>query len=139
MFESLLSSLSDVLTNPVVVLLLCAIVVTLCFVLLVSRPPASILAVDSASGKVRIARRALHDLIEAHCLATAGVGRAKASVATRGGEVCTRVELRIAPGQRLDELSQRLQPEIAGLLRDNLGLEHVGPVDILVVGVTRED
>lgn len=137
--ESFLAALSEVLTNPVVVILISGIILVLLLVLIIARPVPTVHAFTGPAGRVTISRRAVHDLIEARCRAFRGVGSAKAIVTPRSGELDIRIELKIRESARLEDLSSQIQGEIGGMLRENLALENIGAVDIVVTGVSRSD
>ncbi len=137
--DSLLASFAEVLTNPLVVILLSGIILALLLVLIVSRPVPTIPAFTGPAGQVTVSRKAVHDLIEARCRAFRGVGGAKATVTSRSGEVNVRVELKIRESARLENLSSQIQGEIGGMLRENLALDNIGSIDIVVTGVSRSD
>lgn len=137
--DSLLESLTDVLTNPVVVILLSAVILVLLLVLVLSRPVKTVHAFTGPAGRVTVSRKAVHDLIEARCRAFRGVGGAKALVTNRGSEVDVRIELKIRESARLEDLSAQIQGEVGGMLRENLALENIGAIDIVVTGVSRSD
>lgn len=138
-FDSLLDSFTDVLTNPVVVILLSAVILVLLLVLILSRPVQTVHAFTGPAGRVTVSRKAVHDLIEARCRAFRGVGGAKALVTNRGSEVDVRIELKIRESARLEDLSAQIQGEVGGMLRENLALENIGAIDIVVTGVSRSD
>ena len=138
-FESLFALSADVLTNPVVVILLSVVVLVLLLVLIVSRPVETIHAFTGPAGQVTVSRKAVHDLIEARCRAFRGVGNAKARVLARAGEFDVRIELKIRESARLEDLSSQIQGEIGGMLRENLALENIGSIDIVVTGVSRSE
>jgi len=137
--DSLLAAFSEVLTNPVVVILLSSVILALLLVLVLSRPVATVHAFTGPAGQVTVSRKAVHDLIEARCRAFRGVGSAKAQVTSRGSEIDVRVELKIRESARLEDLSSQIQGEIGGMLRENLAIENIGSIDIVVTGVSRSD
>lgn len=137
--DSLLDSLSEVLTNPLVVILVSGIILVLVLILIVSRPVPTVHAFTGPAGTVTISRKAVHDMIEARCRAFRGVGSARAQVTGRGSELDVRIELKIRESARLEDLSSQIQGEIGGMLRENLALENIGSIDIVVSGVSRSD
>ena len=134
-----MSSFSDVLTNPIVVIILSAVILVLVLILILSRPVPTVHAFTGPAGRVTVSRRAVHDLIEARCRAFRGVGSAKANVTNRSGEIDVRIELKVRESARLEDLSSQIQGEVGGMLRENLALENIGAIDIVVTGVSRSD
>jgi hypothetical protein len=137
--DSLMSSFSEVLTNPIVVIILSAVILVLVLILVLSRPVPTVHAFTGPAGRVTVSRRAVHDLIEARCRAFRGVGSAKANVTNRGGELDVRIDLKVRESARLEDLSSQIQGEVGGMLRENLALENIGSIDIVVTGVSRSD
>jgi hypothetical protein len=137
--DSFLNSLAEVLTNPVVVILISGIILVLLLILVLSRPVPTVHAFTGPAGQVTVSRKAVHDLIEARCRAFRGVGGARAMVTNRGGEFDVRIELKIRESARLEDLSSQIQGEVGGMLRENLALENLGAIDIVVTGVSRSD
>ena len=137
--DSLLASFSEVLTNPLVVILISGIILVLLLVLVLSRPVPTVHAFTGPAGTVTISRKAVHDLIENRCAAFRGVASARATVKGRGSEIDVRIELKIRESARLEDLSSQIQGEVGGMLREHLALENIGAIDIVVSGVSRSD
>lgn len=138
MVDRILQDLPDALTNPIVVLVLCAVVAILLLTLWLARPIDAIPAFASPNGDVAIARKALQSLVENRCLAFKSVGHAHADVRRRSDKIDLLVEIRVRPELRLEDLAEQIQTEVAVLLKDNLGLKNVGDIDVLVVGLHRD-
>ncbi len=102
------------------------------------RQPDTIPAFDSDNGHVTVSRKALQDLIQGCCERVNDVGRAKAKVSTRGGIINTHVRLRLNSDGKLSSISGYLQEQISQVVKQNLGIESIGTIDIVVVGILPE-
>ena len=102
------------------------------------RPPRVMQAFNSEGGQVLVTRRAVKDLVQRCCEELGGVGSADVTVRIRSGELHTRVELRLRRNANLKGISGYLREQIAQALTENLGVEKLGEIDILVVGVIEE-
>ncbi len=108
------------------------------FILFLRRQPDTISAFDSDNGHVTVSRRALQELIQGCCERVSDVGRAKATVSTRGGVINTHVRLRLNSNGKLSSISGYLQEQIGEVVKQNLGIEAIGNIDIVVVGLLPE-
>jgi hypothetical protein len=102
------------------------------------RQPDVIAAFDNQNGKVTVSRKALQELIQGCCERVSDVGRARATVTTRGGVINTHVRLRLNANGKLDSISGYLQEQISGAFKQNLGIESIGNIDIVVIGILPE-
>ena len=118
---------------------LAAVVVLALFIHLVRRQPRAFVAFGSAGGSVKVTRKAVRELVQRCCEELGGVGSARADVRIRRGALCTRVELRLRPNANLKGISNYLRQQIAAALTDNLGLENVGDIDVVVVGIFADE
>lgn len=90
----------------------------------------------NAGGRVHVAHLALADLVENVAQEFSPGSRPRAVFRRRGGKLHTTVRLKIAAGQRLPQFSSALQTRVALALREALGIENLGAVDIVVTGYT---
>jgi hypothetical protein len=114
-------------------LVLCALVVAL-FTLL-RRPPQMFEAFSNEQGKVLVSRQALQEQIQRRCEELGDVGKARATVIDKSGTLSIHIRLRVRSNARLIGISGYLQEQIDAVLRRNLGIENVGPIDIIVTGI----
>ena len=105
---------------------------------LARRPPETISAFDNQNGRVTVSRKALQELIQGCCERVNEVGRARATVSTRGGVISTHVRLRLNANGKLDSISGYLQEQISEAVKQNLGIESIGHIDIVVIGILPE-
>jgi hypothetical protein len=102
------------------------------------RPPRVVQAFPTEGGQVLVTRRAVKELVEHCCNELAGTGSAEVSVGIRRGELLTRVELKLRRNANVKGVTSYLRERIVQALTENLGLDKLGDVDILVVGVLEE-
>lgn len=102
------------------------------------RPPRTIEAFTSEGGRVLVSRRAVRELIQ-RCSEDLGeVGSADVKVDIKRGRLHTRVELRLRRNANLKGISGYLREQVTLALTENLGVEELGEVDIVVIGVLNE-
>jgi hypothetical protein len=106
---------------------------------LILRQPSVFTAFGSAGGRVKITRKAVRELVQHCCEELGGVGSAHADVRLERGVLRTRVELRLRSNANLKGISSYLRQQISVALTENLGLENVGDIDIVVVGIFLEE
>lgn len=107
--------------------------------LILVRPPSTIVLNKSASGRLSISRHALNRLVEACAEQLKGVVYARARIRRSGGKFHTTLYLRVRPTAKLDAIQGYLTQEIADIFKENLGLaDAVGPVEVKVTGVVPE-
>lgn len=102
---------------------------------LVRRPPETFEAFSNEAGKVLISRQALQEQIQRCCEDLVDVGRARVKVLSKRELVSIHVRLKIKSNAKLVGISSYLQGQISSVLHKNLGVENVGPIDILVTGI----
>jgi hypothetical protein len=124
--------------SPVEILVLWGVVAVLVIVLVFGRPTRVTLATGK-HGSLQISRHALHRLIEACCEQVKGVDSAHATVSGCAGKFKTRIRLKVRPDAKLDAIQGYLTQEVAGIYRENLGIENEGPVEIDITGVVPEE
>jgi len=95
-------------------------------------------AFPTDGGQVLVTVRAVKELVLHCCDELSGDGSAEVRVHTRRGELRTRVELRLRRNANVKGVTSYLRERIVQALTENLGLENVGDIDIVVVGVLEE-
>lgn len=86
-------------------------------------------------GKVMISRQALEDQIQRCCEELAEVGKARATIDAKGDLLAIQIQLQIRSHAKLTGISGYMQQQIDHALRRNLGIENVGPINIVVTGL----
>jgi hypothetical protein len=102
------------------------------------RPPRVVQAFQTEGGQVMVTRRAVKELVEHCCDELSGTGSADVDIAIRQGELRTRVELKLRSNANVKGVTAYLRERIVQALTENLGLDKLGDVDIVVVGVLEE-
>jgi hypothetical protein len=112
---------------------LCALLVAI--IALLRRPARTFEAFNNDQGKVLVSRKALQEQIQRRCEELTEVGKARATVISKGDVLSIRIRLRVRSNAKLIGISSYLQEQIDAVLRRNLGLENIGPIDIVVTGI----
>jgi len=99
------------------------------------RRPQQFEAFSGEQGSVRVTSQALRELVQRYCEEMPEVGRARAIIRVKGKLLTIQIRLRIRSDARLVGVSGYLQEQIGGIVRKNLGMENIGPVDVVVVGI----
>lgn len=90
---------------------------------------------DISGGQVRITHNALTTLIHSVCDGVEAIDRPYVSVKMCGGKLNVTIKLKLNLGHRLLNLSEELQARVTRALQEVLGLERIGTISIIVVGV----
>lgn len=112
-----------------------SLVLLLLFLLKLRCRPANLEASSGELGRVLVSSHALRDLIQRHCEEMPEVGRARAVIQLKGGQINIQIRLRIRSDARLVGVSGYLQERIGAVIRQNLGMENIGPIDVMVAGI----
>jgi uncharacterized alkaline shock family protein YloU len=91
---------------------------------------------NNEAGAVLVARRALTDVVRSCCEQISGDARPHVRFRTSKGKLQVEMRVNLQPGQKLSEVSQRLQERTIAALRDNLGIDRVN-VSVIAVGFAR--
>ena len=83
-------------------------------------------------GVVSVSRSAFNDLIYGVCSQVKMAGHPSIRLRARRGKVYLRVKLRLYTDQSLSDISVYLQDQITQALKDNLGVERIGAIDVCV-------
>jgi hypothetical protein len=86
------------------------------------------------SGRVKVSRGALADLVETAALQYGAASRPRVDFKRRGDQIHLYIRLKLAAGQRLPEFSSGLQTHLTNTLRDALGLDKLGGVHLTITG-----
>ncbi|MEZ5275712.1 MAG: hypothetical protein R3F07_04955 [Opitutaceae bacterium] len=105
---------------------------------MIRRPKNRVTAFTADNGSVTIARKALEDVIARTCESFPEIVRAKVAVGTSGGRMQTRIQLQLRESARIRDFSDRLRQQITAVLTGNLGMDDVGSMEFVVVGIAAE-
>ena len=127
--------LDNLIHSPYVIGGAITAVVMLLLFALIRKQPRVVRAFDADGGQVLVTRRAVRDLVQRCCEELGDVASAHATVEIRGGKLRTRVALRLRRNANLKGITGYLREQVTQALTENLGLEELGEVDVIVVGV----
>lgn len=134
----MLYRLSAYLDSPFIIGGAVAFIVLLIVLYFVLRQPRVFRAFGSGDGEVSVTRKAVRELVRTCCEEIGDVGSARAHIHVRRGEVSVRVDLRMRRSANLKGISSYLRQQIAQALTENLGIEKLGDIEMVVVGVLEE-
>jgi hypothetical protein len=107
--------------------------------LILVRPPTTIVLNKAATGSLSISRHALNRLVEACAEQLKGVVHARAQITRSRGKFHTTLHLRVRPSAKLDAIQGYLTQEVGDIFKENLGLANAaGRVEVKVTGVVPE-
>ncbi len=130
-----LNSTIDLLSSPPYPYLLGALLALIViFVLLRRRQPRSVAAFSSEGGRVMVTRSAISELVHTSCAQLRQVAKPSIRIRLKGGRTHLEVRLKLASGGRLTEVAATLKDHLKLALEQNLGIENMGPIDIIVTG-----
>lgn len=89
---------------------------------------------DNASGHVAVSRSALTDLVQTSCRAIGARNNPSVHLYTKRGKINVSVHLKLEAGQRLTDISTRIQDHLTETLQNTLGVERIGSIDVRVTG-----
>ena len=104
------------------------------FFIVLRRQPRELHAFDGPHGSVMVARSAIGELVQRVADHMDSVGRCSTHIRTRGKSLSVTVRIKLLVGTRLNDVSTELQTRLSRNLRENLGIEKLGPIDIVVGG-----
>ena len=93
------------------------------------------LAFNNATGRVLVSRAAIKGLIAKTCHTVEGVSHPQSRIFTRGGKLRARVYIQLRGNTRLSDVASLLQERLDMALRQNLGIERIGRIDIIVTDI----
>ncbi|MGB1126859.1 MAG: alkaline shock response membrane anchor protein AmaP [Opitutales bacterium] len=103
-------------------------------ILLVRRQPKHITAYSTANGKVMVGRSAIIELVQTSCEQIDEVTKPQVSIRVKGGKTQFTVRLKLASGAHLRTIEDTLQSHLRKALKENLGIENLGRIDIVATG-----
>ncbi len=86
------------------------------------------------SGRVSVSRNALADLVETVARSVPGTVKPRAYFRKRGGLVNVKLRLKLKGRRKLTGFTSDIQERITLALRDALGDEQIGQIDVIVTG-----
>ena len=129
---------SDPLTLALTILIPLAILFIVLVVVFLKLGKANLLVFDNKDGKVEISRNAIQEIIQRTCEQFVEVGRARGDITKKKGQIRIKVRLKLRVKTRLQDISNELQRQITRAIRDDLGIENLGEVNVIVEGFLAE-
>ena len=111
-----------------------ALLLALILFALIRRGPKAILAYSSEAGDVRVSRSAIVQLVQTSCEQLPEVAKPVVRIRTGGASTDFEVRLKLSSGARLRAIEETLQAHLRKALRENLGIEDLGRIDIVATG-----
>lgn len=91
------------------------------------------------SGKVAVIQNALIDLIKKICEEVVPESKPSLSLCAKKDKLNMKIKIKIYPNQHIEKVSSTLQQELYHTLKDTLGIENIGAINILIIGFHKED
>ena len=78
---------------------------------------------------------AISDLVQSICKKDNHISQLKTKIITKRKNLNIQIRLRIENGSHLKSIEETLQSEIREALRESLGIENIGFIDIIATGI----
>jgi uncharacterized alkaline shock family protein YloU len=126
-----------ILQMPIAQAILPWVVIALVIVWIIMRVAEGgrLLAFNNPTGRVLVSRGAIKGLIARTCNTVEGVAHPQSRIGTRGGKLRVRVYIQLRGNTRLTDISMLLQEKLDMALRQNLGMEKIGRIDVVVTDI----
>jgi uncharacterized alkaline shock family protein YloU len=98
----------------------------------------NLLVFNNDDGKVEISRNAIQEIIQRTCEQFVEVGKARGDIVKSKGQINIKVRLKLRVKTRLQDISNELQRQITHAIRNDLGIENLGVVNVVVEGFLAE-
>ena len=126
------TTLTFIILTPLVIVFVVLIVVFL------KLGKSNLLVFNNQDGKVEISKAAIQEIIQRTCEQFVEVGRARGDIRRSKGKINIKVRLKLRVKTRLQDISSELQNQITKAIRDDLGIENLGDVNVIVEGFLAE-
>ena len=103
-------------------------------VAVIKRQPNHIVAYTTDSGSVTVSRAAIVELVQSSCAQIEAVSKPRVTIMVKGRTAHFKVRIKLASGGRLRDVEHALQNHLRKSLSDNLGIEHLGKIDVIATG-----
>ena len=78
---------------------------------------------------------AISDLVHSICKKDSHISQLKTKIISKRKKLNIQIRLRIESGSHLKSIEETLQNEIREALRESLGIENIGFIDIIATGI----
>lgn len=119
-------------------IVLTALVIVVLVIAYLKLGKSNLLVFNNQDGKVEISKAAIQEIIERTCEQFVEVGRARGDIRRFNGKMNIKVRLKLRVKTRLQDISNELQNQITKAIRDDLGIENLGEVNVIVEGFFAE-
>ena len=136
--QSLIDKLGEPFSLAVTLLILLGVVLIVLIILFLKLSKNNLLVFDNEDGKVEISKAAIQEIIQRTCEQFVEVGRARGEISKKKGQINIKVRLKLRVKTRLQDISNELQNQITRAIRDDLGIENLGVVNVVVEGFLSE-
>ncbi len=89
---------------------------------------------SNISGNVGVTKKALDDLVQSVCYKNGALNRPKVEFKIKRGRLSLTVSLKVESGQKLTETTNTIQNALIKVLREHLGVEKLGNINVKIVG-----
>ena len=110
------------------------IALALFLILLVRRQPNKIVAYRTENGRVMVCRSAIVELIRTSCEQLENVAKPIVKIKIKGKTTHFDIRIQLKSSGRLRDIEQTLQVHLRQNLTENLGIEHLGQINIVASG-----
>ena len=94
-----------------------------------------LIAYKTEKGMVQVNCGAISDLVKSICEKDSHISQLKTKIITKRKNLNIQIRLRIQSGSHLKSIEESLQIEIREALRNSLGIENIGFIDIIATGI----
>lgn len=94
-----------------------------------------LMAYTTENGCVQVSQSAIADLIHSVCGKDPQLSHLKLRIRTQQKKLKLQIRLRIESGSHLKSIEEGLQQDLRVALRDSLGIDQVGSIDIVATGI----
>ncbi len=96
--------------------------------------PAAIVAFDNPDGQVKVSRNAINELAQSATDDMSEVAKCVTRIQTRGGHLNVQLRIKMVAGSNLSEVSLAMQNRVKNSLRNSLGIEKLGSIEVRLTG-----
>lgn len=106
----------------------------LVIIAVIKRQPNHVVAYTTDSGSVTVSRAAIVELVQSSCAQIEAVSKPRVTIMVKRRTAHFKVRIKLASGGRLRDVEHALQNHLRKSLSDNLGIEHLGKIDVIATG-----
>ncbi len=89
---------------------------------------------NNTAGVVMVTPKALNELVQSVCYSMGALNRPSVKIRVRRGRLSLTITLKLEMGQKLSEVSAAIQEEMTNALREHLGVEKLGSINVKIGG-----